>query len=174
MERGKPIVDEVLPSPDFANDSAALFDLPEPTRARVTIDAPVPRVSLDPVASLLWKLRSRHNLAFVVRALAVWWWLAEEPDGMAGDSGMDMTNIVPEVVAEAVVAAVSSHARKHSTVNAFAAASPGVSRRTRRGGAAGKSGRAQRLQPVIFSEEEEDLDQLAILASAAPALAWDI
>jgi hypothetical protein len=160
MEGGEPVVGEVLPTPDFANDPQELLDLPSPLRARLSTKAPSPIMPLDPVASpdplgsvasLLWELRIRHSLAIAVRALAAWWWLVEKSTEVAGNFGVDLAGIAPNAVADAIAALVTNRDR---------------------GDMPGSSSRAQKSEPTLFVEEENLLARLAILVAASPALTW--
>ncbi len=153
MEGGRPVVGEVLPTPDFARDPRELLDLPSPLRARLSTKAPSPIVPLDPVASLLWELRIRHNLTVAVRALAVWWWLAEKSPENAGAIGLDLAGIAPNAVADAIAAVVTNSSRD------------GMPR---------SSNRTKKSQPTFFAEEDNPPAQLAALATGSPALTWDL
>jgi hypothetical protein len=75
LERGKPVVGEVMPGPHPAVLGPSSPDRPQAeTSARLHERAPAAAIELDPVAAALWRTElAETGLPFAVRCLATWW-----------------------------------------------------------------------------------------------------
>ncbi len=81
LEAGKPVVAEVLPFPETAGPVLPSRRTLHPAVAeRLYDEVPGSPAALDPVAAALWDGGLRHlGLPLVVRCLAAWWRLREQP-----------------------------------------------------------------------------------------------
>jgi hypothetical protein len=85
LDGGKALVEEILPfGYAVSGRMPSARWLFTPAAPRLFAELPAPRVRLDPVARLLWRIAlPRHGLPVVLRCLAAWLRLAE-PDVLAG------------------------------------------------------------------------------------------
>jgi hypothetical protein len=80
VQRGKPVVGEVMPAPHPLALPSMRGAEAELAR-RLTEGAPEPTVELDAVATALWSTELRHSgLPFAVRCLATWWRIESKAD----------------------------------------------------------------------------------------------